>query len=209
MALVGREFTALGVQWKTVMLPVVAGFGKAAMELVQSMKETWRYWKLMYDHALSPRLDTAADFWTKFTEVMKGERLQGREVGFVREGLHNKIARAWREASSYVGQHSEEPKPVSTAMNIAGAAVASMRAAWNSMWSKIQVFKPAGEPIKLGSGGRGGGSRLAAIGGDVGGLNDRVVRIEREQVRILGEIARNTKAMLKPKTSGTVEIPTS
>jgi len=42
------------------------------------------------------------------------------------------------------------------------------------------------------SGGSGGG-RLASIGGDVGGLNDRVLQIEREQVRLLKSIETNTK----------------
>jgi len=51
--------------------------------------------------------------------------------------------------------------------------------------------------------GGGGGGRLASIGGDVGGLNDRVLQIEREQVRLLKAIETNTK----PKAgAGTLEI---
>ena len=83
----------------------------------------------------------------------------------------------------------------------AGAIALDMRERWREMMDAI-VNMSIADPTTFRRGG-GGGGRLASIGGDVGGLNDRVLQIEREQVRLLKAIETNTK----PKAgAGTLEI---
>jgi hypothetical protein len=84
----------------------------------------------------------------------------------------------------------------------AGSILLDMRERWKEMMAAI-VSMPIADPTTFRRGGGGGGGRLASIGGDVGGLNDRVLQIEREQVRLLKAIETNTK----PKAgAGTLEI---
>jgi hypothetical protein len=218
MAQVGREFTVLGAQYREMMLPVIAGIASASLSFLQNVKEAAVYWKFMSENSLSNKLDVAADYWNEFHRAMQATKPQWQSERGLRWNIMNKLgslgggSRAMRayvahkSAKSYVDQHSDQPAmTMGDAHTQAGAVLLDMRERWEQMMKSL-VFSSASEPFKLGSSSRGGGSRLASIGGDVGGLNDRVVRIEQEQVRILKQIASNTK----PKgAGGQLEIPTS
>jgi len=215
MVKAGREFNALGAQYRAMMLPVVAGLATGALSFLQSIKEAAAYWKFMYEHNLGSKLDTAADFWTKYYQSQmenlpswdssKGFRrnIMTQMAAYSRGGHLSRAQKAWREASSYVAEHSAGPSmSMSDAHAQAGAIALDMRERWREMMDAI-VNMSIADPTAFRRGGGGGGGRLASIGGDVGGLNDRVLQIEREQVRLLKAIETNTK----PKAgAGTLEI---
>jgi hypothetical protein len=208
MVSAGREFARMGVQFKITMIPVMAALADASQAIVQAIQRAWAYWSAVAKGGK----EKTESMWQRLGEnltvagaILTGPRGKGSGATGKETNLEV-LRRAWNSPRKV--QPGEEPS-FSEILKMGDDAVEDFNKKlidrMTQVYLDIQNISPTND-FKLGSSGRGGGSRLASIGGDVGGLNDRVVRIEQEQVRILKQIATNTK----PKgAGGQLEIPTS
>lgn len=211
MVSAGREFAKMGVSFKITMLPVMVALATTSQAIVQAIQRAWAYWSAVGKGAKAKK-----DGWMARTSEnlwVSGAILTGpRPAGGGATGKETNWEQLKRVRANWRGPLTGEEPTLSEIFAKGSSAMAELDKkiidGMTQAYLDIQNIPAPGSKITLGGGGGSkGGSRLAAIGGDVGGLNDRVVSIEREQVRILAQIARNTKP--KPNTGGTVEIPTS
>ena len=214
LANAGKEFARLGMTTKLAWLPVMSWIAEtfaaiavlieASAKAVNSFrKEYLRYRK----EVIAKETDERSTFWgTFFGTLSDTARDPGSGAGG-KETNWQQFKRAWREANAEVAilrhnVHGGDPN----FSDVTASASAAFKKVYDDLIARITASYGATAPAevtKFNLGRSGGGGRLASIGGDVGGLNDRVLQIEREQVRLLKAIETNTK----PKAgAGTLEI---